>query len=118
MTGEHTKLVQHEGIVRRGVGRWPTLPPPNARRETTEAALTLGLSRAGPSISRSARLHPISGLNGVRSSGFSFPTFPHRTRKDGAPFCLAGLGDARSLDCARDDRFRSGLHAGEGARAT
>jgi hypothetical protein len=57
--------------------------------------------------------------DGVRWSRFSVPTFPHRTRKDGAPGCLAGvrLRDTGSLDCARDDRLfrvptrgRSRLH--------
>jgi hypothetical protein len=48
-------------------------------------------SRVGTSISRSARGHPISEVNAVRSSRFSFPTFSHRTRKSGAAVFLAGL---------------------------
>src|SRR5580704_4475111 len=50
---------------------------------------------------------PVSEMDGVRWSRFSFPTFPHRARKDGAPVYLAGvrLRDTKSLGCARDDRL-------------
>jgi hypothetical protein len=67
----------------------------------------LGFSRVGASISRNARPCPVSEVDGVRWSRFSVLTFPHRTRKDGAPACLAGvrLRDTGSLDCARDDRL-------------
>jgi hypothetical protein len=49
---------------------------------------------------------------------FRFPPFRNRTRKDGAPACLAGvrLGDTGSLGCARDDRFVRG-RTNEDARA-
>jgi hypothetical protein len=39
----------------------------------------------GISISISARFHPIAELDAVGWSRFSFPTFPQKTRKDGAP---------------------------------
>jgi hypothetical protein len=69
-------------------------------------------SRVGSSILGSDWPCPVSEMDGVRWSRFSVPTFPHRTRKDGAPACLAGvrLRDTGSLGCARDDRFVSGLH--------
>jgi len=57
----------------------------------SEAGPPLALSRVGTSILRSARPHPISEVDAVRSSKFSSPTFPHRTRQGGAPFFLAGV---------------------------
>jgi hypothetical protein len=66
-----------------------TVKHDTVRRETTEAAPRLSFSRVGTSISGGARPRPISEANAVRLWTFSFPIFPHRTRKDGAVGCLA-----------------------------
>ena len=62
----------------------------------------------GTSIPRGARRHPISVVNAVRLSRFSFPTFPHRTRKDGAPIGLARVGLSR-LSSWRETSLSRGL---------
>jgi hypothetical protein len=91
---------------------------PLPQDDSGRLAYPWAFSRVGSSISGSARPHPISEADGVRWSRFSVPTFPQRTRKDGAPGYLAGvrLRSTGSLGCARDDRFVRGC-TNEDARA-
>jgi len=116
----------------------------HAEREAYMVEQVLGNGSCESVVVLCGREHvePLAGR--FRDAAHSVETFPQRTRKDGAPFCLVGVekadpsaplgmtrfigkwrtrlpgwgGNSRSLDFARDYRFFSGSHAGEGARAT
>jgi len=64
---------------------------PLPQDDSGRLACPWAFSRVGSSILGSDWPCPVSEVDGVRWSRFSVPSFPHRTRKDGAPACLAGV---------------------------
>ena len=111
-------FIDWRGLVQRSFVGSRVCATPLPQDDSGRLACPWAFSRVGSSISGSGWPCLVSEVDGVRLSRFSVPTFPHRTRKDGAPACLAGvrLRDTRSLDCARDDRFVWG-RTNEDARA-
>jgi hypothetical protein len=100
-------FIDWRGLVQRSFVGSRVCATPLPQDDSGRLACPWAFSRVGSSILGSDWPCPVSEVDGVRWSRFSVPTFPHRTRKDGAPACLAGvrLRDTGSLDCARDDRF-------------
>ena len=79
------------GLVQRSFVGSRVCATPLPQDDSGRLACPWAFSRVGSSISGSGWPCLVSEVDGVRLSRFSVPTFPHRTRKDGAPACLAGV---------------------------
>jgi hypothetical protein len=95
--------IDWRGLVQRSFVGSRVCATPLPQDDSGRLACPWAFSRVGSSILGSDWPCPVSEVDGVRWSRFSFPSFPHRTRKDGAPASWRG-----EIERHRVPRLRSG----------